>query len=322
MNFRKAVKSKAKARIGIIGPSGCGKTYTALTLATGLGNKIAVIDTEHGSASKYADLFEFDVLELEKFNPQFYIDGIKTAAEAAYDVLIIDSLSHAWVGTEGALELADKNAAKYGGNRFAAWRDVTPLHNKLIEAMLSYPGHLIATLRSKMAYIQTQDDKGKTIVKKVGMEPVQREGMEYEFDIVAEMDIEHNFIVTKTRCRTLDGIIVKNPGIDVAEMIKAWLDDGETVHEKEKVKTTVKKEVVQESGNTEDKATDAQIKAIYSIAKRIHAGQPDEDINEWLHIKIADKFGVESVKQLTKKQASAIIDELQTNNKGGNQNAD
>jgi len=226
LQFRKAVKSQAKARIGIIGPSGCGKTYTALLLAKELGNRIAVIDTEHGSASKYADEFDFDVLELTKFHPQLYIDGIKAAAQAGYDVLIIDSLSHAWAGTEGALELADKNAAKYGGNRFAAWRDVTPLHNKLIEAMLSYPGHLIATLRSKMEYIQTVDDKGKTVIKKVGMQPIQRDGMEYEFDIVADMDLDHNFVVTKTRCRALDGLIVQKPGKDVADMIKAWLSDG------------------------------------------------------------------------------------------------
>lgn len=229
MPFVKATKKQAKARIGIIGPSGSGKTYTALLLASGLGSKIAVIDTEHGSASKYADEFEFDVMELDTYNPQNYIDGIIEAGKAGYDVLIIDSLSHAWAGTEGALELADKNASKYGGNRFAAWRDVTPLHNKLIETMLSSPLHLIATMRSKMEYIQTQDDKGRTIIKKVGMAPIQRDGMEYEFDIVGDMDLDHNFIISKTRCRALDGMIVQKPGRALADTIKAWLSDGAPV---------------------------------------------------------------------------------------------
>lgn len=224
--FTKAVKTQAKARIGLIGPSGSGKTYSALRLAKTLGEKIAVIDSEHGSASKYADEFEFDTLTLETYHPQQYIDGIISAGQAGYDVLIIDSLSHAWAGTDGALELADRNATKYGGNRFAAWRDVTPLHNKLIEAILSSPCHVIATMRSKMEYVQTQDDKGKTVIKKVGMQPIQRDGMEYEFDIVGDLDLEHNLIISKTRCRHLDGAVVNKPGEQLAATVKAWLTDG------------------------------------------------------------------------------------------------
>jgi len=224
--FKKATKTQAKARIGIIGPSGSGKTYTALRLATGLGKRIALIDTEHGSAAKYADEFEFDTVELTTFHPQKYIDLIKAAGEAGYDVLIIDSLSHAWAGTEGALELADKAAAKYQGNRFTAWRDVTPLHNKLIEAMLAAPLHLIATMRSKMDYIVTQDDRGRTVIQKVGLAPIQRDGMEYEFDIVGDMDLQHRFVISKTRCKALDGQVIEKPGPELAKVILAWLSDG------------------------------------------------------------------------------------------------
>ena len=232
IQFKRAVKSQAKARIGLIGPSGSGKTYTALLLAQTMGQRIAVIDTEHGSASKYADEFTFDTLELTDFHPQNYIDGIKAAGQAGYDVIIIDSLSHAWAGSGGALELADKGALKYSGNRFAAWRDVTPLHNQLIEAMLSSPAHVIATMRSKMEYIQTQDSKGKTIIRKVGMAPIQRDGMEYEFDIVGDLDIDHNLIISKTRCRALDGVVINKPGKELAETVKAWLSDGEPLPDK------------------------------------------------------------------------------------------
>lgn len=224
--FQKAVKAKSKARIGLIGPSGSGKTYTALLLATHMGNRIALIDTEHGSASKYADEFDFDTLWLNNYHPKNYIEAIKAAGEAGYDVLIIDSLSHAWAGTDGALDLADKKAAKYGGNRWAAWRDVTPLHNQLIEAILSSPCHVIATMRSKMEYIQTTDEKGKTVIRKVGMAPIQRDGMEYEFDVVGELDIDHNFIVSKTRCKALDGAIINCPGKELADTLMAWLSDG------------------------------------------------------------------------------------------------
>ena len=225
MQFTKAVKSQAKGRIGLIGPAGSGKTFTALVLATGLGGTTALIDTEHESASKYADLFEFDTLALTTFSPEVYIEAIHAAGAAGYDNLIIDSLSHAWAGTGGTLELVEKFKAKHAGNKFAAWGDVTPMQTRMIEAMLSSPCHLIVTIRSKMEYMQTEEN-GKKVVKKVGMQPIQRDGLEYEFDIVADMDTDHNFIVSKTRCNTMDGFITNKPTAEVATTIKAWLDGG------------------------------------------------------------------------------------------------
>lgn len=266
MGFQKATKKQAKARIGLIGPSGAGKTYTSLALATGLGKKIALIDTEHGSASKYADKFDFDVLELDNYNPQHYINAIKEAGKLGYDVLIIDSLSHAWAGTDGALELADKNSIKYGGNKFAAWRDITPLHNKLIEAIISSPCHIIATMRAKTQYIQTQDNKGKAIIKKVGLEPIQRDGMEYEFDIVADMDTDHNLIVSKTRCEALDGVVMNKPGSDLTEIIKAWLTDGEEA----KINKTQAKQIFEVAGKgNEQIVKDILLKHNYQKTEQI-----------------------------------------------------
>jgi len=305
ISFKKAVKSKAKARIGLIGPSGSGKTYTALTLATGLGKKFAVIDTEHGSASKYADEFEFDVLELDRFHPQTYIDAIKIAGQEGYEALIIDSLSHAWAGTEGALELADKNAARYGGNRFAAWRDVTPLHNKLIEAMLSSPFHLIVTLRSKMEYIQTQDDKGKTIIKRVGMQPIQRDGMEYEFDIVADMDLDHNLIVTKTRCKALDGLIVNKPGKELAETINAWLTDGAPMPELPK-----KQNIQRQNGTPQESTAMKEIfaKIAFYAAEK---GYDKEVLSEKAREILRESYQVESCSKLTAAQWKSIAKNIE-----------
>ena len=225
--FRAATKNQLKLRMALIGPAGSGKTYSALNIAQHLGKRIAVIDTEHGSASKYAGLFQFDVVEPESFHPQMYIDGIAAAEQAGYDVLIIDSLSHAWMGKDGALELVDRAAKRISsGNSFAAWRDVTPLHNKLIEAMLAAKLHLIVTMRSKMEYVQDKDDKGRTVIRKVGLQPVQRDGLEYEFDVVADMDTDNNFVVGKTRCPALAGAVVARPGKEVADILMAWLTDG------------------------------------------------------------------------------------------------
>jgi len=227
IQFRKATKEQLKLRMALIGPAGSGKTYSALNIAQHLGKRIAVIDTEHGSASKYAGLFAFDVVELDSFHPQNYIAGIQAAEHAGYDVLIIDSLSHAWMGKDGALELVDRAAKRSpSGNSFAAWRDVTPLHNQLIEAMLGARLHLIVTMRSKMEYVQDKDEKGRTQIRKVGLQPVQRDGLEYEFDVVADLDTENTFIVGKTRCPQLTGVIVPRPGKEVADTLLAWLTDG------------------------------------------------------------------------------------------------
>lgn len=225
--FKEATKEQAKARIALIGPSGSGKTYTGLRMAEGLGDKIAVIDTENSSASKYADEFKFSTLALIEFSPQTYIQAIQAAEKAGFDVLIIDSLSHAWMGKGGALEMVDKAAKRYQGNSFAAWRDVTPHHNNLVDALVHCQCHLIVTMRTKTDYVVQQNDKGKMEPKKIGLAPIQREGLDYEMDVVGDLDLDHNLIITKTRCRHLDNETISKPGKETAEVIKAWLSDGE-----------------------------------------------------------------------------------------------
>jgi hypothetical protein len=224
--FKKATKAQAKLRMAITGPSGSGKTYTALSVASALGH-IAVIDTERGSASKYADLFDFDVLELTEYHPRNYIDAIRSARDNGYDVLIIDSLSHAWTGQGGVLELVDRAAKRsQTQNSFAAWRDVTPLHNQLVDTILGTPIHIIATMRSKTEYVLEKDDRGRTSPRKVGLAPVQRDGMEYEFDVVAEMDMENNLLISKSRCIPLTNVVINRPDVRLGETLKEWLSDG------------------------------------------------------------------------------------------------
>ena len=227
--FQKATKQKAKLRLALVGPSGSGKTYSALAIATelvGPSGRVAVIDTEHGAASKYAGRFSFDVLELESFSPSTYVDALKAAADAGYDAVVIDSLSHAWMGKDGALEQVDKAAKRANGNGFAAWRDVTPQHNALVEGMISTPMHVIATMRAKTEYVMEKDSRGKSVPRKIGLAPVQRDGLEYEFDLYADITLDHEMIVGKTRCEALDRAVVANPGANVAKVLLAWLSDG------------------------------------------------------------------------------------------------
>lgn len=223
--FKKATKTQAKLRLAIAGASGSGKTFTALTIGKHLGSRMALIDTERGSASKYAgDVADFDTLELDHFAVPRYLQAIQAAAAEGYDVLVIDSLSHAWAGKGGILEEADKRGGKFG-----AWRELTPIQQSLLDAILSYPGHVIATMRSKMTYeVSTDESRGRkeTKVEKVGLAPVQRDDVSYEFDVMLDMDERNTARVTKTRCAALSGAFLTKPGKDVADTLKAWLSDG------------------------------------------------------------------------------------------------
>jgi hypothetical protein len=233
MQFQKAVKRQAKLRLGLDGPSGSGKTYTALVAATALKGtgKVAVIDTERGSASLYADLFNFDVLCLDNFNPHNYIEAIHTAEKAGYTVIVIDSLSHAWEGEGGVLDLHDQAQKRQNTqNSFTAWKDVTPIHRSLVDAMLQSSCHVIATMRTKTEYvIETIEKNGRTVQqpRKIGTAPVQRQGMEYEFTIVGDIDVDHNLVISKSRMATLADAVVSKPNVEWFAQIATWLNSGE-----------------------------------------------------------------------------------------------
>lgn len=234
MAFKKADKKQTYLRMALLGPAGSGKSFTALRLAHSIakGGLIAAFDTERRSLSKYAGdpswdggNFEFIVDdEMPDFDVRRYIQAIQDAEKAGAVVMIIDSLSHAWAGPGGILAFVDVKKGN-SNNGFSAWRDATPLHNKLIDTILSAKMHIIATLRVKMEYVQDKDANGKTSVRKVGLQPVQRDGVEYEFDVVADME-SASLTVSKTRCPALQNKRFLEPGADVAGILMGWLDQG------------------------------------------------------------------------------------------------
>ena len=228
--FKKAIRKQAFLRLALMGTAGSGKTYTALLLAKHLGcRKIAVIDSERGSAKLYSDLVDFDVCELESFAAERYIDAIVFAERAGYDCIIIDSLSHAWAGKDGILEYKDKrtDVSRSKDSFGAGWRDATPLHNKLVDSILAFKGHVIATLRTKTEYVLEAGANGKMTPRRVGMAPVQRDGVEYEFTVVGDFIEAEKLEITKTRCSALAGQLLTRPGREMAETLVAWLNSGE-----------------------------------------------------------------------------------------------
>lgn len=225
--FRKAERKQAKLRLALCGPSGSGKTYSALLIARGLApeGRIALVDTEAGSGELYAEMTAYDVAPLRApYTPSRYIEVIEAAGAAGYDVLIIDSLSHAWAGEGGVLELHDRAAAAVK-NSFAAWREVTPQHNALVEAILKAPLHIIVTMRTKTAY-EVVDEGGKKKPVKIGLAPVQRDGLEYEFTLVMDLSIQgHIATAAKDRTRLFDGQHFR-PDASTGETLREWLSTG------------------------------------------------------------------------------------------------
>ncbi|MFM9373304.1 ATP-binding protein [Streptomyces sp. Da 82-17] len=228
--FAPATKEQSKARVALDGPSGSGKTFTALTIASALGTRIAVIDTERGSARKYANEFAFDVLELAYFSPDDLVEALAAAGAAGYEVVVVDSLSHFWSGSGGMLEQVDHAAKKgFGGNSFGGWKEARPMERRMVDALVAFPGHVVVTMRTKTDYVLETNDRGRQVPRKVGLKPEQREGLEYEFDIVGSLDFENTLIVTKSRARVLTGAVVKQPGIEFGQQIREWLEDGTAV---------------------------------------------------------------------------------------------
>jgi hypothetical protein len=233
LDFEDAVRAAEKARIALTGPSGSGKTYTALSIGTGLlpeGGTLGVIDTERGSASKYAGLFTFKTMKLPSFEPQALIRALAVAAARGIDVVVIDSLTHFWSGRGGALAQVDQRTLAAGRkDKFTTgWKEVSPLLLDMLDAILSYPGHVITTMRVKTEWVLQTNDRGKQEPTKVGMKLDQRDGIEYEFDLVGALDMDHLMKVDKSRYPTIEvGTVHESPDFSFGRTVADWLDDGE-----------------------------------------------------------------------------------------------
>jgi hypothetical protein len=229
IEFVPATRAASKARLALAGPSGSGKTYTALTLATRLSDRVAVVDTERGRASLYVGVngWQFDTLSPQTFSPQSLTETLAVAGGHDYGCLVVDSFSHYWMGVDGMLEQADRRAK--GGNSFSGWKEARPDERRMLDALASYPGHVIITLRVKTEYVIEENERGKKVPRKVGMKPEQREGIEYEFDVVGDLDLDNTLSISKTRIPMLHGQVIPKPGPEIAETIADWLADGEDV---------------------------------------------------------------------------------------------
>lgn len=226
MELKKATRKQVKLRLGISAVSGGGKTYSALLLANGLVNdwsKIAVIDTENGSASLYSHLGDFNVIELQApYTPERYVEAIKACENAGMECIIVDSITHEWDGKGGLLEVHSQMT----GNSFTNWSSLTPRHQKFIDAILQSKCHVVTTVRRKTEYEMSKDSNNRTQVTKAGLKEVTRDGFEYELTINFNLDEKHNCTVSKDRT----GLFVDKPFFTITKetgnIIKEWCNSG------------------------------------------------------------------------------------------------
>ena len=305
MAFIKAEKSKAKLRMAIFGTAGSGKTFTALRVASGiakaLNSRIAVIDTERGSASKYADRFDFDTLELTPAKLENYTSAFADAEKAGYKVLVIDSMSHGWQELLEEIEALAKQ--RYNGNTFRAWGEGTPKQREFIDAMLAFNGHIIATMRAKTDYIISDDGKGKMKPQRVGLAPEQGKGIEYEFDLLAEINAEHYATIIKDRTGKYQDKGIEKPGEEFGAELVAWLNSGAEIIEKPKSEEPKKEQPKAETPKAE------QPKA-QETGKVAFKDKPVEFRLEWAKKKSAEfgiKLNMADLELLPKEEQYQII---------------
>lgn len=238
VTFAPAVRRNRLARVAIVGPSGSGKTMTALILARllaqSMNRRIAVLCTERGSASLYAgevvhgEALAFDTAILNHFAPDDYLAAFQAAGKARYDALVIDSLSHAWIGVGSIMDQRDHAKSE---ERFSIWQKLTPQQRRLMDGVTSFPGHVVATMRTAGDYVQEEytaaNGQKRTKIVKVGTKPIQREELEYEFDLYARMELDNSIRIEKTRCSAmLDKTAIK-PGPAYWQPFVDWLNSAE-----------------------------------------------------------------------------------------------
>lgn len=231
MQLRKATRKKAKIRLGLSAVSGGGKTYSAILIAEGLCgdlSKVAIIDTESGSADLYAHMGPYNVLPIvAPFTPEKYIEAIKACEKAGMEVIIIDSISHEWDGKGGCLEIVETiTQGSASKNSYVAWAKVTPRHQAFLEAMLHSSSHIITTVRRKQDYEMTKVD-GKVKVEKSGLREITREGWEYELTINLQLDTVHLAVASKDRTGLFMGKPEFVPSVETGKKIAAWCEEGE-----------------------------------------------------------------------------------------------
>lgn len=314
IQFVDAQRSESRLRLAIMGPAGGGKTFTLLDMMFGIvkdWSKVFVIDTERGSAALYDNKCaggpKFKVFRMEPpYSPERYRQAIKAAEAAGAEAIIVDSLSHAWEGEGGALDKVDAASGR-SGNSYTAWKDVTPEHRAMVDTILQSPCHIGVALRSKTEYVLEPNEKGKMVPRRVGLAPIQRAGMEYEFTVFMDIDDSHHALASKDRTGLFDQRRFK-PGVETGVALKKWLDLSPTAPAPAPVKVAL----AQDQRAVEDVASAAAAKRTYPVAAVASAVEaPDFSPGSLVAaVELHRKLSARILEAKTRKEGAALWDEV------------
>ncbi|MEL6347334.1 MAG: AAA family ATPase [Myxococcota bacterium] len=272
--------------MALIGGPGTGKTYSALRIASHLGEKICVIDVEHGRASLYADEFNFDTAVLPDTHPKTYVRYLLAAQAAEYDVIILDGITPEWDGPSGCLSLVDE-IQRRGADKLRAWGQITPLHDNFIQHLIRCPAHLICTVRGRQRRVVEKDSEGRQRVVMLSMGPIQQDKVLYCFPIIGEMDSTHNMHVSKSACHTLKGAVIQEPGEELARILLEWMAPPEAPTKRRYF-------------------SDAEVRAAMGVASRTGAWEMQQ-IG-----RLMNSLSAQSVEELGEAQRRKLVNALQS----------
>lgn len=308
MAFEKKGREGKPLMIALDGISGSGKTFTALRLAHLLGENVFVIDTERGASRLYygedvdGKPWEFMSAVLPTFSVDYYIDSIQEAIRLGADVIVVDGLSQAWNGSNGVLEVVDaigsqKSADGRERGTFTGWKEGSKVQNRLIDAILSSPVHMICTMRAKCEYLVEKTDSGKTKIRKAGLKPIQRDELEYEFDLIFRMDGAVG-TVTKSRCRQIvDGSVWDKPGPELVKTLQEWLKTG---------KERTERQPQQDVEDLLPEESELLESARQTVKNLLQSGRVQRsDVDAW-----RDLAGIEPGRKLSREETLQLASEL------------
>ena len=265
MHLQKATRSKARMKLALQGASGSGKSLGSLLIAFGLcgnWNKIAVIDTENKSSNLYAHLGDYNTLSVAApFTPEKYIQALKLCEDSKMEVIIIDSISHEWDGGGGILEVH----SNMSGNSFTNWGKLTQRHNAFVQAILQSDCHIIGTIRTKQDYVLNEKN-GKMVPEKVGLKAIQRDGFDYEFTIVLDIDNKHNASASKDRTSLFSNVPEFKISVQTGKLIKDWCNQGEDIINEIMVDKTI--DVMSEEGLLKELALCDSVETLLELYNR------------------------------------------------------
>lgn len=211
-----------KLSLALGGRPGAGKTTALLQIATAITKpeKVYIIDTEdrvHFAAEQFPGV---QVFALKDHHPNNFLGAIDYAVKNGFECVVIDSFSDEWDGSNGVLQLVDSQ----GGDKIRAWGKLTPLHNKVYDAVFEPQIHTLMSVRleDKLSdgVVNGRPGKVSTVV------PTQRKDFPYKVNNYAEIDSSHKICFSKCLWDQMVNVEIPEVSQGFVDALLNWANAG------------------------------------------------------------------------------------------------